>query len=293
MDRDKALKVLEFSQEATREEVVQRYHVLLKRHRINQQEEANSVEDTRQDKDQRNDQTSLNDLNEAYDSLMGYETEIIEPTKPSTLSPLYQRLHLDEKKIRNFIYYNKVWMIVTLIAAIIIGVTIKDIVTRQPEDFSLAFISPAVLSDVEPVRQSLINAVPVLKNPVVEFVVLREKDMSDQAYAMNMKAMTLIAAGEVDLFILDKVNFQRYGTQGAFVNLEDLYDAAGVKREEGADYILKTESGSESHIYGIKVSGGSMLKSLGLGNTELIAAIRYNAKHADLAAEMIKEMLKP
>ena len=72
-----------------------------------------------------------------------------------------------------------------------------------------------------------------------------------QQSAMLQKAMVLFAAGDIDVFVLDKENFDKYSEQGAFISLDDLVVKLGIDKSKYKDYILKTKEDKEEHIYGI------------------------------------------
>ena len=78
----------------------------------------------------------------------------------------------------------------------------------------------------------------------------------DETYT-TMQIMVYLAAGEGDLYTLNKEMFQSYASQGAFLPLEeipglmDMLTEAGVKLDKG----LRTNSeNGEKHLYGIPLA---------------------------------------
>lgn len=122
---------------------------------------------------------------------------------------------------------------------------------------------------------------------------LANSDQADQQqYAYQMKAVAILAAGDVDVFILDKSNFERYGKGGAFENLDDLAAKLNLDKNKTDNYKLKTQDSSQEHIYGIDVSSSPIFKDSQIEGKGFIAAIGVKAKHSDKAEEFIKLLLK-
>ena len=63
---------------------------------------------------------------------------------------------------------------------------------------------------------------------------------------MQMKAMVLFAAADVDLFILDKANFEKYAEQGAFISLDEIAPRLGIDNEKSKPYTMKAKDDTTS-----------------------------------------------
>lgn len=277
-----AYKVLGVSEGASKDEIVKRYDVLLKRHRMAQLGQAGN-----------NDQDiNLEEVSKAYNLLMGYDTGEPVVYQPGKLNPLYRKFNLDERKVNNFFHYYKFHIIIAIVALIFSITTIRGCITRVPNDFYLTIIGKIYVTDVEPLQQKLSESIPTIKEPGIDVLTMSEEDKGEQAYAMQMKAMAVIAAGDIDVFILDKVNFERYVNQGAFMSLDDLVEKLGIDKDKNKEYIIKSESNPEPHLYGIDITNSSFFKDAKVVGKEKIAAIKFNAKHYDNAVEMLKLLLK-
>jgi hypothetical protein len=146
-----------------------------------------------------------------------------------------------------------------------------------------------------------------------------------QQYAMEMKAMVLIAAGDIDVFILDRDSYFRYAKQGVFLSLDDIAPKLGADLEKNKGFITKIEeaedpldsngtkddktSGSgtgtaadttagdsntevQAHLYGIDVSDSTVLKETGVLGNDRIAAIFAGTKQIDKAEKFIEFLMK-
>lgn len=139
----------------------------------------------------------------------------------------------------------------------------------------------------------------------------------DQQYAMQMKAMVLISAGDIDVFIVDRDRFFQYAKQGVFLSLDDIAPKLGADMDKNKEFITKADntdpldtdgnktSGSgtgsaegtsdaaiQAHLYGIDVSDSKLLKETGVIGPESIAAIFAGTKRLDKAEEFIKFLMK-
>lgn len=280
-DKKEAYEVLGLPDGASKDEILKRYDILLKKHRTGSQ--TGEPEEF-----------SLEEVNNAYNLLMGYQSNVpVEPTKPNPVIGFISRqFKLDEKKLSNFFHYYKIHIIVAIIAVIVLGTTIRGCVTRVDPDFYLTFIGDMYVTDTEQVGSNIKSNLPDIKAPQVDLIALSEKDNGEQAYAMQMKAMAMMAAGDMDLIITDKINFERYAKQEAFIDLADLAKELGVEKEKNKDYIMTLEGKTQEGFYGINISDSTWVKEQNIKGKELIASIRINAKNHDKAVEALKLLIK-
>lgn len=281
LEMEEAYRRLGVTDGATKDEIVKRYDILLKRHKISSQTGEKE-------------EYTIEQINEAYNLLMGYENKAPEIlVKPNPiLRFICKSFKLDEKKTSNFFHYHKVHIVVGIIALIIVFTTVRGCINRVDPDFYLTFMGEIYVTDVEKVQNSVKEVLPDLVAPQVDPILLSDKDQGEQAYAMIMKATTLMAAGDMDLLILDKANFEKFGKQGAFIRMEDLIKELNVDKEKNKSFMLTPEETSEEGVYGIDVSESEFLKQQNIVGKEMIAAIKVNAKHHDKAIELLKAILK-
>lgn len=284
IDIKEAREILGVAADANKDEILKRYDILLKKHKVSSRagEEEN---------------IKIEDINKAYNLLMGYES--IQPEIPPRSNPLLaavcKKFKWDEKKVANYIHYYKVHAVVGIIALIVLITTVRGCVTRVDPDFYLTTIGNIYIADSEVVEKDLKELFPELKAPVVDPLYITGEDMSEQNYAMQMKAMTLLAAGDMDVVIMDKDNFNKYVKQGALTKLDDLVDQLNIDKEKNKDYIVKpseeTVEDLEEGLYGVDISESEFIKRNNIKGKEIIAAIKVNPRHKDKSVEVLKILL--
>ena len=150
--------------------------------------------------------------------------------------------------------------------------------------------------------------VPEIKEPGFDGAYLAEGMDPQMEYAMVMKSTVLMAGGEVDLFITDKANFEKFAKQGAFMSLDDIAPQLGVDIEKNSEYIIRIKSGSEDmdedtaqkeedldgeeHLYGIDISNSSVLKEAGIIGKEMIASIFVRCEQKEKAVQLLKYFME-
>ncbi|HEX2946183.1 MAG TPA: hypothetical protein VHT96_09555 [Clostridia bacterium] len=125
----------------------------------------------------------------------------------------------------------------------------------------------------------------------------------DQQYAMQMKAMVLVAAGDLDVLIVDKDRYFLYAKQGVFMNLDEIAPKLGADLEKNKELVAKIDEDSDpsaqggtnnnqAHLYGIDVSGSTALNEAGVLGPDKIAGIYVSSKNKEKAEKFIKFLMK-
>lgn len=260
-----AYEVLGIRENATRDEIMKRYNTLLKKYRITK---LNSPDGTAADNG-----TDMEKVNMAYNLLMGYETA----------SPLP-----NTSKASNFLYYYKFHIIIGIVVLIVAFFTVKGFVTRVDPDLNVSFIGEYTFSETDGLKHKLLGKLNGVKEIAIDVIPIFENSKSQQDYAFQMKALTVMAAGDIDVLILDKASFLKYGRQGAFASLDSLASEAGIDRTVNKDFIFKAEGGQDEHLYGVDVGACKLLKESGVNGKEYIAAISIKSKHNEKAVNLVK-----
>lgn len=307
---------------------------------------------------------SFDQITEAYNVLMGYEVAVKEEP-PSKVAPLLKKAGIDEKKARNFFYYYKFYILGALALVVALFFGIRSFVNRVEPDFNIAFLGTfSYLDSVDKLSKDIKQNIPEIKEPGIDGAMLTTADMPDeqqssgnqpsgtqqqgtgtqptdtgtqqttggqnqtdpqQQYAMEMKAMVLIAAGDVDVFIVDRDRYEKYAKQGVFLSLDDIAPKLGADAEKNKELITSIEedkdplgtsgtkdnqsadSGADAsadkaagdstadvqpHLYGIDVSNSTVLKETGVLGEEKIAAIFVGSKRTDKAEKFIQYLMK-
>lgn len=322
MDKKEARKILGVSKEISKNDLERKFSILLKKHRMvkEQQEDEDSQDDevtqnsvvtqntgAEQNTGDKQEEYSFEQVTQAYNILMGYEIPMKEEP-PSKAAPLFNKAGIDEKKARNFYYYYKFHILGIIIAIIAIVFTVKGCINRVDPDFTTAFIGEINYSDTDKLRDAIKASIPEIKEPGFDGAYVSEDDQSQQQYAMVMKATVLFAANGVDVFIMDKSNFEKYAKQGAFVSLDEIAPKLGVDMEKNRAYIIKVENSEdvsedksvedaakepvEEHLYGIDITQSTALKEAGVFGNEMIAALYVGGKQQDKAVKLLQFLMK-
>lgn len=276
-----AHEILGVKKDAGIEEIKKRYSMLLKKHKMMQGNMHYHSEDT-----------SIDDITDAYNLLMGYVTEVSEQDETKRPpNPVLKKMGIDEKKAGNFLHYHKVHIIISIVIILMVVSTVRGCVNRVPSDLNLAFIGEFYYNENDTFKQNIIDRMQEIKEISIDGALISPNIDAQQEYAMQMKAMVLFAADEIDVYFLDKETFERYGKQGAFVNLDDIVQILYVDMLENEDYVLKLEDQDEKHLYGVDVSKSSIFNGTNVVGEEKIAAIGGRAKHYETAVQFIKVLL--
>lgn len=306
-----ARKLLGVDEEATRDEIIKRYDVILKKYKNT--DEIDGVK--------------LEDLYNAYNLLMGYDLSDkpeMQPEKPSSFSKFFAKLFkLDIKKVDNFFHYNKWKIVISIIALIIAGSVIKSMVTSVPADLFVSSIGQITIDDSVKVEETLKAMIPGLKSPEVEALVisgvytnqgqqatpqpqqgqqsqqiqeqqnqqLQQNQQSEQDYAMLMKVTVMLAAGDFDLILVDKTNYETFAKQGTFETVEQISKDLGIVLPKDESLKIETNDGV-TDIFGIDVTNSNFLKDNGFKGKKMIATIRVNAHHRDSALKVYKKIFE-
>ena len=282
LDTKRAREILGVGKEANKNDIERRYSILLKKHRMGSAEGQEGGEEI-----------SIDEITGAYNLLMGY----VEPQSEAEMTPpnpLLKKVGIDEKKAGNFFHYYKVHIIVGIIALLVIAFTVRGCVTRVDPDFNIAFLGELYYSETDVLKGTIQKEIPEIKEPGFDGAFLGSGDSADaqQEYAMQMKAMVLFAAAEVDLFIIDKANFDRYAAQGAFISLDEIAPRLGIGSDQSEPFKARAGEDTAEHIYGIDISKSEVLKSSNIQGREMIAAIPVRSKLPDKAEKVIALLLK-
>ena len=113
-----------------------------------------------------------------------------------------------------------------------------------------------------------------------------------------MVLTTHIFAGEGDLFLLPRDNFQSYAAEGLFLaldtedglsDLEEECQAHGINLERGW---RKNQDLGERHLYGIPTSSLGFLSSWTYSSDEMYLSIRVNSANPDNAAALYRLLIE-
>lgn len=263
IDKKEAYEILGVGSSASKNDIERRYSIILKKYRMTSPESQESSEAIDIDK-----------VTGAYNLLMGYEEPQTEEDIKAP-NPILKKIGIDEKKASNFFHYYKIHILIGIITLVFFAVIIRGCVTKVDPDFNVAFLGQIVFNETTILKETIQTDIPEIKEPGFDGAFISTEDSAggQQEYSMQMKAMILLAAADVDLFVLDKASFDAYAEQGAFISLDEIAPRLEVDHEKSKAYTIKANEDTADHIYGIDISNSEVLNKSGIQGKEMIAAI--------------------
>lgn len=288
MRKEEAYKILGLKEGAPRIEIEKKYAVLLRKYKSSAgKQEADQGEET---------EVNFDKITEAYNLLMGYITEEeLEARKiPKKRNPFLEKIGIDEDKLKNNLYYFRYHIIAGIALLIIIALSVRSCVTRVNPNLNVVFMGNLLCNNTEKLEEDLVRLIPGVNAVGIENLYLsaqQEKTDPQMQMAMLQKAMVLVAAGDVDIFILDKANFDRYAVQGAFIKLDDFVAQHNIPEEKHYKSKVENEDDKE-YIYGIDILNSKILKEADTVGQQLIASISVNGKNYENAVKFLELLLE-
>lgn len=269
MDQElkQAYETLGLPEDATREQVEQRYFVLLKKAK------SGSID--------------LDGVNKAYNRILGFESEKDGPAEK-------------QGKAAYFFYYYKVHVLVALVVLLVAGFTIKGIVDRRieeankpPLDLSVTVFGNYFGTEGERLSQNLLARIPEWKRIDVLVSYVPPEIASQQDMALQQKGMLTIMTEKMDLMVVDAKNFEMLASQEAFLPLDSL----PIWSELDKDKVLEAEVGDENEKtvkpFGIDVTGNPVFAEtlIDAGGEKQILTVRANSANLEKAQLLMRKIL--
>jgi hypothetical protein len=259
-DLKKAYEILGLPEDATREQVENRYFILLKRER---------AEKSRSDAgDGDNQALDLTEINRAYNLVLGIESE-----KTGTMEK--------QTKTGHFFYYYKFHVIIGIVIVLLAGYMIKEGIDKRreaantpPANLSLSVFGNYYFVDTEVLEQNMLKLIPDWKRIETKLVYVPTEIKSQQDMAMQQKSVLMLMTEMTELYITDEKNFESLAYQGAFVRLDDFLAKTGMSVPEDKIREASSEEDPAKHPYGIDISGSSLFNGIEIGAERPIIAIR-------------------
>ena len=256
---------------ASKDEIIKRYDVLLKKLK-NESE---------------NKELNISDINKAYDALMGYESQVEVVELPS--SRIWKMTGLDKKKVNNFFYYYKYHIIGIIVTILVLVYSLVSCFSRVTPDINIGVVGKIAITDNVKL-ESIINKNYGFKSAGVD-TALDTNDAQFQS-AIMQKQMLMFAAQDIDVFILDKFNFQKYGKSGAFY---DLGKAKGIiKNNKFSQLALKLkikDSKEPEKTFGLDFSNTNLFDKNVIYGKEFVISIGVRTQNIEKAISLLNKFL--
>ncbi len=248
----KAYELLGLPEDATREQVENRYFILLKRARSGK---------TRSESGEENEESlDLSEINQAYNRIIGIESE-----KSGTMEK--------QSKVGHFFYYYKTHVIIGLLIVLIGGYMIKEGVDKRreaantpPANLAVSVFGNFYFADMELLEQNMLKLVPEWQRIKTTLVYNPREIQSQQDMALQQKSVLMLITEKDDLYVTDELSFQSLAVQGLFVKLDDFVAKTGLKIPEQLLRKSKTEEDTAEAAYGIEMAGERQI--IGIRATE-------------------------
>ncbi|HOJ12232.1 MAG TPA: DnaJ domain-containing protein [Clostridiales bacterium] len=284
MQKTDAYEILGLKSGASKVEIEKRYSIILRKYKSSDNEQSSDI--------------NFDEVTEAYNLLMGYTIEETEEErirrKPN---PVLEKMGIDQArqdKLLNNLYYFRIHIVVGIILLVTIILSVKSCVNRVIPNLNIVFMGDIYCSDTENLEKTLKENIPEIEAVGIENILIsnaQEKQDPQIQMAMLQKAAVLMAAGDIDVYILDKVNFEKFGEQGAFMKLEDMAKQFRIPDKKLRKCQIKEEDEKE-FIYGFDIKDNKILKDASTSGKEMIAVISIKAKNYDNAVKLMELLVQ-
>jgi hypothetical protein len=277
-DLKKAYEILGLPEDATREQVENRYFILMKRARS---EKSRSEEDGVE-----NQGLDLSEINRAYNLVLGIESEKISTVEKPT-------------KTAHFFHYYKFHVIIGLVLVLLAGYFIKEGIDKRreaantpPANLSVSVFGNFYFADMEALEQNMLKLIPDWKRIKSTLVFVPTEIKSQQDMAMQQKSILMLMTEKSELYITDKKNFESLTAQGAFIRLDDFAKATGMTLPQDKVRTGKAEEDTEDHPYGIDIAGNPIFQGIELSGESPVIAIRASEEKWDDTRKLLEKLIQ-
>lgn len=267
-------------EDASREQVEQRYFLLMKKSRSRQQREVDQPAD---------DELDIDAINRAYNRILGYEAE-----KEGTGEK--------QTKAGYFFYYYKFHTIAVIVALVLIILTVKGIVDRHNEEAHKPPLDLAVTvygnffgTDADRLSQNLLHKIPQWKRIDINVNTIPKEIKSQQDMALQQKGMITLMTDKMDLLIVDESNFETLAKQKVFMPLDRTPFWPELQKHPERIRNALADEETVSHPYGVDITGNDVFSGTQVGafGEKQILAVRFAPAHQDKAFRMLQALTLP
>lgn len=197
-----------------------------------------------------------------------------------------------KEKLDYIWYYYKFHMLAILILLVFVFSYISAQINRQDPYCNITYIGNSInAEELVPVKDNLNNV--VLNNDenlVINFDYIFTDDKVGAGLAMEQKLQVNIAAGQIDIAIVNKEFFEKNFPYDMFLNLESL-DGFSTLPLSNHKLIKNTDSSGTNGTYGISASNSTLLKDIHFANDDNILVVISNTEHNDAVVNVLKTLL--
>jgi hypothetical protein len=291
-DLKQAYAALGLPENASKEEVEKRYFLLVRRARAERMREGGQPAQGG---------TDLEAITQAYRLIVGQEEAQARREYQEKMYGKYKKMAGPAEKIDHFFRYYKFHVLgaIVLILCIIFG--IKGYMDHKARQAELAKLPPPAVTVTffgefwtrdgsgELPEDALLPLFPEWKRVVSTLTYVPKETRSEQDIALLQKSLLVLMTEKPDLYIMDRVNFDKLVKQGLFLPL-DGPEAQKLLKAVPPDAQLKgrSEKDTADHVYGIDVTNRPLVSKLPVTGKEYIAVIRATTEKEPNALHFIE-----
>jgi hypothetical protein len=274
----KAYEILGLPDDATREQVENRYFILIKRARSDQSRHETSDNSTIA--------PDLAEVNRAYNLVLGIESE-----KTGTIKK--------QSKLAHFMYYYKLHLIVSIVVVLVAGYMIKEGIDKRnaaanlpPSSLSVSLFGNFYFVKADILEKNLLKLVPEWKRINTTLIYLPSEIKTPQDMAMQQKSVLLLMTESSELYILDAKNFSSLASQGVFKRLDGLDGWAALNVAPDQLRYAQTTEDTSPVPYGIDITGNPVFEGIDISGERQIVAVRSNEEKWNDTRKLLEKLIQ-
>lgn len=266
MDRNLALKIFGIEPSATEQEINYKFGILAKRCR----NADDAYVPTGMDRP-----VSFNEIQEAYNCLMNIDTR----SEADKIEDEDERnAYIAKEKAKNFWYYNRAIILVSVFFAIFLIWGIISIATKEEADLNLVFYGAFVedQSLETDLEKGFRNATG--DELSVDVRILLVSDLIADNTESRSQFNAMLATKEVDVVVTDYAQYKYLVRYGILIPLDEYLtdEQVAIAMEADSTLLLEDNDGKE-HIYGFNMYGSDIFENTAGDNNEYIVSITHGA----------------
>jgi hypothetical protein len=274
----KAYEILGLPDDATKEQVENRYFILMKR--------ARSEQSRLETSDNKAIITDLAEINRAYNLVLGFESEKTDPIEK-------------QSKLAHFMYYYKLHLIAAIVVVLLAGYMIKEGIDKRnaaanlpPASLSVSLLGNFYFAKVDILEKNLLKLVPEWKRIITTLVYVPSEIEDQQGMAMQQKMMLTLMTESSELYILDAKNFSSLASQGVFKRLDGLEGWAALNVAPDQLRYAQYKEDKSPVPYGIDITGNPVFEGIDISGERQIVAVRSKEEKWNDTRKLLEKLIQ-
>ncbi len=207
-------------------------------------------------------------------------------------------VEINQERFRNHIQYDW-WKYIAGILATVFLWSLMTAITRPrtPDDkkLDIFLVGDYVLDEpIETISNNILQDFPNLLEVNIDSIPIGGDSGMD--YAGRQKLMVMMGSQTGDIYVFDKVEFEKFAIQGAFLPLDDfieqnkdLIDLDNLEKHKRE--IREGEEESEAHYYGVPMDAVKIFDNTGYNSADKVLGITAFSRNQSSAFDVLKWIL--